>query len=103
MCADVDERSLLTQISGGMDVATLDLPLKLKLVKAASLLPGALQILQLHCSLIHMRLTTAAGCAILQHFLHLICLQPVSSCAVRSTVHVVVFNCTYTCCLSLQV
>ena len=65
MCADVDERSLLTQISFGMDVATLDLPLKLKLVKAASLMPGAPQILQLHCLLFHKRLNTAAGSATL--------------------------------------
>ena len=67
MCADVDERSLLTQISFGMDVATLKLPLplNLKLLKAASLLPGALQMLQFHWLLFHMRLNTAAGSAIL--------------------------------------
>ena len=58
ICADVDEMSkrLLRQISIGKDVATLNLPLplKLKLVKAASLLPGPLQILQLPCLLFHM-------------------------------------------------
>ena len=66
MCADVDANTarLLTQISGRMDVASLDLslPFKLKLVKAASLLPGARQLLQLHCLLFPISIQRQALC-----------------------------------------